>query len=291
MNHMHRSALLLAGVLISSWAQAGDRLLGTGGVSTIEGAGGGGLVPWATITGTGSANQWGGVAFASRVQFPSAYRLDVGGVALGWMDRLELSAAKWTFGLADVVPDKSIEMTVLGAKLKLFGDAVYDQDRWWPQVSVGGQYKINQDEALAKQLGARSGEGVDAYASATKVWLGAAAGRNVLGTVTARATKANHFGLLGFGGPNTDSYRLKLEGSLGVMLRDDLVLGMEWRQRPNNLAVDDATQVYEENSAKDLFVAWFPCRGGSITAAWVDLGNIVTKTRQRGWYLSGQWNY
>ena len=75
------------------------------------------------------------------------------------------------------------------------------------------------------------------------------------------------------------------------MPRDEWVVGMEWRQKPNNLAVSEDTQVYKENRARDIFVAWFPCRGGSITAAWVDLGNIVTKTRQRGWYLSGQWNY
>ena len=31
------------------------------------------------------------------------------GVAVGLYDRVELSAARWTFGLADTVPDKSID--------------------------------------------------------------------------------------------------------------------------------------------------------------------------------------
>ena len=35
-------------------ARAGDRLLATGGVSQVEGAGGGGLVPWALIAGYGT---------------------------------------------------------------------------------------------------------------------------------------------------------------------------------------------------------------------------------------------
>lgn len=274
-------------------AQAGDRLLGTGGVTSVEGAGGGGLTPWATIAGTGSANQTGGVAFATRLETNGRYRLDVVGAALGWHDRLEVSASRWTFDLADVVPGKTIAMDVLGAKIKVLGDAVYGQDTWVPQVSVGAQYKANESDALVKSLGAKSSRGVDVYASATKLWLGAAAGRNVLATVTTRLTKANQFGLVGFGGPRSHAYQLRLEGSVGLMLRDDLVVGAELRQRPNNLQVDGdaATLAYKENMAKDVFIAWFPCRGGSITAAWVNLGNVVSKADQMGWYLSGQWNF
>ncbi|MGE5452368.1 MAG: DUF3034 family protein [Acidobacteriota bacterium] len=281
--------------LMAVWgatAHAGDRLLGTGGVNTLEGAAGGGLVPWATITGTGSANQIGGTAYATRVQMPSQYRLDVVGSSVGWYDKVELSLAKWSFGLADVQPGKSIEMKVLGGKVKLLGDAVYDQDVWMPQISVGAQYKINEDEDLVKSLGAKSSRGLDLYATATKLWLGAAAGRNVIGTFTSRLTKANQFGLLGFGGPARSTHLIKFEGSLGVMLRDDLVLGAEFRNKPNNLSMGDAaTDGLREESAKDVFLAWFPCRGGSVTAAWTSLGNIVGKSAQNGWYLSGQLNY
>lgn len=273
-------------------AHAGDRLLATGGVNSLEGAAGGGLVPWATITGNGSANQVGGTAFATRVQMPSQYRLDVVGASVGWHDRVELSLARWSFGLADTVPGKTIEMKVLGGKVKLLGDAVYDQDTWMPQISVGAQYKINEDDALVKSLGARSSRGLDLYATATKVWLGALAGRNVLATFTPRLTKANQFGLVGFGGPARSTHLLKLEGSVGVMLRDDLVLGAEFRNKPNNLATGDAsTEWLKEESAKDVFLAWFPCRGGSVTAAWTSMGNIVGKPAQNGWYLSGQLNY
>ena len=38
---------------------SGGRLLLTGGVSTIEGAGGGGLVPWALIGGYGTRDEVG----------------------------------------------------------------------------------------------------------------------------------------------------------------------------------------------------------------------------------------
>lgn len=289
------TGLLALSLLAPLAAVAGDRLLGTGGVTNVEGAGGGGLVPWAMITGTGSANQFGGTAFATRLETNGRYQLNVVGAALGWHDRVEVSVSRWTFDLADVVPGKTIGMDVLGAKVKVFGDAVYDQDRWTPQLSVGAQYKVNESPALVRSLGARAARGMDWYASATKLWLGAAAGRNVLATVTTRLTNANQFGLVGFGGPNQSAnvYQLKLEGSIGLMLRDDLVVGAEVRQRPNNLQIDGdaASSAYKEDTAKDVFIAWFPCRGGSITAAWVNLGNVVSKTDQMGWYLSGQWNY
>lgn len=266
-------------------ANAGDRLLGTWGVSQIEGAGGGGLTPWATITGTGSADQSGGSAYSTLVRTRSGHQLRAVGAALGLRNRLELSLSRWSLKLSDeVLPGKSLEMSTLGAKVRLVGDAIYDQDSWWPQISVGAQYKQADDTALLTALGARASSDMDVYASATKVWLGALAGRNVLASATIRSTRANQFGLLGFGGPGHEGRSVVLEASLGLMLRDDLVLGVEWRERPDNLTAPG----FEEEPAKDIFVAWFPSRHVSLTAAWVDLGNIATTRQQRGWYLSGQ---
>jgi hypothetical protein len=267
---------------------AGDRILGTWGGSQVEGAGGGGLVPWATITGTGSSNQNGGSVFATTLKTQDGYQLKIGGAAVGIKDQVELSMARWSLKLSDVVPGKSLEMSVAGAKFKVAGDAVYDQDRLMPQISVGAQYKQVDDSALVKSLGATSSSDIDVYATATKLWLGGAVGRNVLATVTARLTKANQFGLVGFGGPGHDQRKLQLEGSLGVMWRDDLVLGGEYRMKPNNLEVSAGTAILREDDAWDLFAAWFPCRGGSLTLAWVNLGNIVSKENQAGLYLSAQ---
>ena len=193
--------------------------------------------------------------------------------------------ARWSFKLSDVVPDKSIEMNTLGVKVKVIGDAVYDQDSWLPQISVGAQYKSNEDKALVNSFGADSSD-VDVYASATKLWLGAAGGYNVLANLTLRLTRANQFGLVGFGGAGHDKRKLMAEGSLGVMLRDDLVVGMEYRQKPNNL--EDTAAILKEQAAWDVFVAWFPTRQVSVTAAWLNLGNIVSKPDQQGLYLSGQ---
>lgn len=280
------ACLVLAG--LAAWPAAhaaGDRLLGTWGVTPVEGGGGGGLSPWAIITGSGSRDQIGGTASITQIRTRGGFTLRTAGVAVGIHDTVELSATRWRFGLSDTVPGQSIDMDVIGLKWRVLGDAVYDQDSWWPQVSIGLQHKRNRDFTVPQALGARRSSDNEFYLSATKVWLGGLAGRNVLGNVTLRLTRANQFGLLGFGGDQGDSYRLKPEASVAVLVRDDVALGAEWRAKPDNLSV------FREQNATDVFVAWFPSRYLSSTLAYVDLGNIANKPRQRGWYLSLQAAY
>jgi Protein of unknown function (DUF3034) len=268
-------------------AQAGERLLGAWGVSQVEGAGGGGLTPWATIAGPGSSTQLGAVAYVTQAQTQGGFRLRVAGAAVGFHDKVEISMARWSFKLSDdVVPGKSLEMSVVGAKVKLLGDAVYGQDTWLPQVSLGVQKKWAQDVGSLRGLGLpiRASDDIDMYASATKLWLGAAWGYNLLGNATVRWTRANQFGLLGFGGDAQADRTLQFEGSVGVMPRDDLLVGAEWRTKPDNLRIAG----FGEDNAWDLFVAWFPLRQLNVTAAWLNLGNIATLKNQRGLYLSAQ---
>ena len=284
------AGLCVSFCLVPSVSLAGDRLLGTWGVSQVEGAGGGGLAPWATITGTGSSNQVGASAFATQLQTQGNYQLNVAGAGVGINDRVELSMARWSFRLGDTVPGESLKMNVAGAKIRVAGDAVYDQDTLMPQISVGAQFK-QAESRLVRGLGAASTSDVDVYAVATKLWLGGAYGRNVIMSAGARLTRANQFGLAGFGGPDKDKRRLQLEGSIGIMPRDDLVVGAEYRMKPNNLQASKADPLLREDDAWDFFVAWFPWRHVSLTLAWVNLGNIVGQPSQEGLYLSGQFAY
>ena len=275
--------MLALAIFYASNAMAGDRLLATGGVMQIEGAAGGGLTPWALISGYGTREQVGGSVFHTRARTTGNFDLSLGGVSVGFNNRVELSYSQQRFGLSDTVPGEKIRMHTLGAKVRLFGDAVYDQDLWLPQVSAGIQYKKNEDFDLApKALGAEKSSDVEYYLSATKLYLGAVAGRNLLLNVTVQATRANQFGLLGFGGDRGRSYELLPAASAAVMLTDNVIVGAEYRVKPDNLSV------FKEQDAKDIFVAWFPMKNLSLTAAYVDLGNIADKSNQRAWYLSGQ---
>lgn len=86
------AALALAAA--STAAQAdGGRLLATGGATQVEGAAGGGLVPWAVLAGYGTREQDGGTAFYTRVD-TGDYALDAAGVAWTFRNRLELSLAR-----------------------------------------------------------------------------------------------------------------------------------------------------------------------------------------------------
>lgn len=280
------TVLVIGLIQVPSVAIAGDRLLASGGVMQIEGAAGGGLTPWALISGYGTREQIGGTAFYTQAKTTGNFDMNLGGVSVGFNNRVEISYAQQHFGLSDTVRGETIRMHTLGAKIRLFGDAVYDQDSWLPQVAAGVQYKKNEDyDFVPKALGAEKSSGIDYYVSASKLYFAAFAGRNVLLNATLQATKANQFGLLGFGGDKSDSYKLQPAVSAAIMLTDNLLLGAEYRAKPDNLSV------FEEDDAHDIFLAWFPSRYLGITAAYVDLGNIADKDNQRAWYLSGQLSY
>jgi hypothetical protein len=202
---VHMLGVLLCGSIPAAQA-ASERLLATGGVTEIEGSGGGGLTPWALITGLGTSSEVGGSANCTYVH-PQYFSLTNCGVALGIADRVELSFARQIFDLDDVARGKQIRQDTLGAKVRLFGDAVYDQDSWLPQVAAGLQFKQNHDfDFIPKAIGARSDDGTDFYLAATKVFLAGPFSRTWLVDATVRASRANQFGILGFGGDRSNSY-------------------------------------------------------------------------------------
>ncbi len=279
--------MLALAVLMSAFASLpvearSSRLPGTGGVQQLEGAAGGGLTPWALIAGLGSNRALGGSGYFTRVEV-SDFRLDSYGVAAGLYDRVELSLARMDLDIDGTVPGESLRADIAGVKLRVLGDAIYDQDTWLPQLAVGLQYKRSRDfDFIPAALGARDRSGIDAYASATKLWLGGAFGRNLLLSGTLRATRANQLGLLGFGGDLGGHYRWMPELSAAVFLHERLAVGAEYRRKPDQLGV------FREHAFSDVFVAWIPDKHASVTLARVDLGNIADKPQQRGWYLSVQ---
>ena len=259
------------------------KLLATGGVSQIEGAGGGGLANWALITGYGTRDGIGANLHYTTVLLPD-YRLQSAGVAIGLFDRLELSYAWQEFDTQDVGAALGLgrgftfHQNIFGAKLKLIGDAVYEQDEWLPQISIGLQHKENDRGAIIGAIGGRSDEGTDYYLSASKLFLA----QSVLVNATWRQTRANQFGILGFGGDKQDSYSAQFEGSAAYLFSCRFAVGAELRTKPSNLSIA------REQNAWDVFAAYFFNKNVSATLAYVDLGNIVIRDNQRGAYLSLQ---
>ncbi|WP_295637812.1 DUF3034 family protein [uncultured Methylibium sp.] len=290
------AALVLATGAQSALAQGANRsgkLLLTSGVSSIDGAAGGGLTPWAVTGGYATEGQFGASAYATRVK-TSDYALTGYGVAASYGDRIELSIARQDFdtgptGPALGLPGLHLRQNIFGAKLRVAGDAVLDSDTLMPQIAIGALYKDLDAAGLAPTLTALGAKdsGTDVYVSATKLFLA----QGVLVNLTLRATKANQNGLLGFGGTASDSVKLQPEISLAWLLRKDLAIGAEYRAKPDNLNPSILGDGLKEDDWKDVFVAWAPSKHLSLTLAYVDLGKIVpavVSKRQKGAYLSAQ---
>jgi len=254
------------------------KLQETAGVTQLEGSGGGGLVPWATLSGYDTREEWSSSVFMTRVSLPD-YRLQAFGASASLNDRLEISLTRQTFELKNVpFGEREINQKILGLKARVAGDIVYGA---WPQMAVGVQYKELEDDFIASAIGAEDTDnGTDVYLAMSKAHLGALLGYNLVWDLTLRATKANQFGLLGFGGDNNDSYEVMAEASIAALLSRQLAIGVEYRQKPDNLSV------LEEENAYDVFVAYIPNKQFNITFAWADLGTIAGEDDQSGAYIS-----
>ncbi len=129
-----------------------NKLLLTGGVSQLEGAADGGLTPWAVIGGYGTNNEIGGNLHYTYAK-TNDFKLDSYGITVGIYDRVELSIAEQSFDVsdlrgkvqaglgADAISRDTVDQTIVGAKVRVFGEAVLDADTWVPQVALGMQYK------------------------------------------------------------------------------------------------------------------------------------------------------
>ena len=290
---------MVALLLIPAMANAQERigadkgkLLLTAGFSDVEGVGGGGLVPWALISGYGSNLSYGANGHVTDIRLKD-FDLRTYGVGIGIADRVEVSATRHKLDVTGTaLKGVRIEQDIFGVKVKLAGDAVYGQNSWLPQLALGAEFKrhggIENAGALVspKQLGATDDDGVDIYLSGTKVFLA----QSLLVNVTLRHTKANQLGLLGFGGDQDDSASLNFETTVGYMITRKLAVGGEYRDKPDSLGVDD------EGAAWDLFVAWAPNRHVSVVAAYLNMGNVLGPATtvdhdQDGTYLSVQFGF
>lgn len=334
--------VLMAGAIMAAGAFSGTanagfyndgKVLLTGGVVTIDGAGGGGITPWATISGYGTRDGVNGGLHYTFAYLPN-YSLNSYGATFGFFDRFELSYTRSTLptgstfdtvGLVaslltvtdntGIAPfNTTIEMDVYGAKLRLFGDAVYTSDSWIPQVAIGGFYKDNKNQDLLHTLQAADHKDWEAYVSATKVFFPF----STLVNFTGRYTRANQTGLTGFGGPRDDDREFRFEMSIAQLVAKNTVFGIEYAQHGkaldevgvnvNGLNVEgilaalpldvldnlgltnleqlEDTLTQKESDWVDLFFAYAPNKRISFTIAYAILGDITLTPDQHGFYLS-----
>ncbi len=258
------------------------RLLATGGVTNIEGTGGGGISTWAPITGYGTKDAIGGNVHGTYARLAN-FSVVTTGAGIGLFDRVELTYNRLMFdtgptgGKLGLGRGFTFNQDVVGAKIRLFGNLVYDQG-YLPEVSAGLQYKTTDHANILKAVGAKNHEGVDYYVAASKLFLDS----SILVNATLRLTKANQIGILGFGGDKHNDYQPQFEGSLAYLFSKDFVVGGEYRTKASNLGFT------KEDDWKTLYGAYFINKNVSLTLAYVSLGTIATIKNQQGVYLSAQ---
>ncbi|MDO6415817.1 DUF3034 family protein [Sphingomonas sp. BIUV-7] len=279
------SACVAALALLSCPAAArplrnGGKLLLTNGISSLDGAAGGGLTPWAVIAGNETSDGIGLSAHATVVPVKD-YDYASAGAALGFRDRIELSYAHQRFdtnrigALLGLGANYRFAQDIFGAKVRLAGDLVYDA---LPAIAIGAQYKTSNNDAIVHALGAKHASGADYYATVSRLFLS----RSILLSATARLTKANQMGLLGFGGDKQRAATLQFEGSAAWQLSRRIAIGGEYRRKPDNLGIA------REDDWFDAFIAYALTDNLTATVAYTDLGSVATVKGQRGAFVQLQ---
>ncbi len=272
--------------LAASPALAGSRLLATGGAMPLEGSAGGGLVPWAVLSGT-STDEEHGPTLAQTFVDSRDYSLSNFGFSYNIRNRVELSFARQTLDIGTLTgalgfDPGDLSQDVFGVKVRLTGDAVYTRG---PQISAGIMYKRNREFLIPSAVGASDDSDADYYVALTKVLLGGIAGHNTLLNLTVRSTRANQLGLLGFGGDARGSRSLVGEFSVAAFVNRHWAVGFEYRDKPDNLSFA------AEDAWRDVFVGYFPNKRIAVVLARADLGSIAGLGNQTANYLSVQGSF
>lgn len=268
-----------------------SRPAGTGGITTISGAAGGGIVPWALIAGYGGAGQIGFTASYSNASTAN-FDANAYGVAAGIDNRVEVSIAQQNLDVGNTpvtgaftpaTVGATLTQDIVGVKVRVAGNALA-QGSWMPQVAVGAQYHHNESGALmnALHLGTKT-SGASYYVALTKVWLKGLLGHVTVVDFTLDATRANYNGLFGFQGANNPSYHYEPELSAGMFLDPHVVVGGEYRSMPRAMARGTASAA---DAWKDVFVAYVPNKSVSLTLAYAMLGHIAGVPNSNGLYTS-----
>lgn len=257
------------------------KLLLTGGIPNLDGAGGGGITTSALIGGYGTDGQIGGYANYSLAKV-NDFTLTTKSIGIGLFNRVELSASKNEFdteqagaalGLGE---GYTFKHDVVGLKVRLFGDAILDQNSWLPQISIGANQKESDNQAVLAFIGAQDHKDTETYLSATKLFLDVP----LLVNLTARHTRANQNGILGFGGDQQADKEWLAEGFAALLLNDNLAVGMEYKQNPDNLSFA------KQDDWKDVFLLYTPAKHISLAIAYVDIGDVALQGKQTGYYAA-----
>ncbi|MDO8784971.1 MAG: DUF3034 family protein, partial [Syntrophales bacterium] len=262
--------------MIHGIASAGPPLL------NFEGVGGGGIVPGAYLVNPPQdGKKIGNPVLSSWHAIGGDSNFYTQGIALSMFDRVELGYSHEVFDFRRI--KRKLE-ELSGGTLRADKDFVYQhdfhikfllmkEDKYIPAFALTTEFKFNDtiesiNNNLGKPLdgiGYDDNFGTDFDFSFSKTFMNLIK-FPVQTHFNLRLTKGAHTGFLGF----SEDYTINPEIALGVMVHPDIIIGFEYRQKPDeykSMATSLSGFTFKEDDFWDIFFSWMPSKRLSLSVA------------------------
>ena len=283
--------IVLAAVLITAGvAWAGPPIP----LHQLEGSGGVVLTEMAYLVNPPEGEEpFGMPAFSFGTLIAKNKHINILTVSEALFHRLELSYSFHRFNLGDWETDtglgishSNIIMHVLNARFLMFEEGEYDQ-AWLPAITAGVHYKDNaridrMDSNLGGALtglGMRDDSGEDFTLTATKK-IERLLPRPLFVSGTVRNTDAIHTGYLGF----SHDREFVLEANVAYLLQDNLIVGAEFRQKPDKINHISGV-VGDEDDWWSLAACYIVNEDLTVTVAYANLGTMLNHEEPWSFWL------
>lgn len=277
---------------------------------TTEGYGGILIVPTAYLVNPAPEGKIFGMPAASFIflNIGKGRHLEAYNVSMTLWDRVELSFSLNRLDIDDLchdinaalqrqeymgspAGDSDIHLLHFNARFAVLKEGEYDIP-WLPAVTTGIHYKYNCDiDHLDHDLGnllesieIEHNSGVDFTLTASKTLKFLP--RPVIVTAGLRSSEAAQTGLLGF----TDDRRVFFEGSVAVLITDNLIAAFEYRQKSSRYDRIPSL-IEEEDDWWTIDVAYIFDEHLTMTAGYVHMGDVLNHRANGAWGLRAKYEF
>lgn len=216
--------------------------------------------------------------------------------------RFELAYALNHFDLGDLPGDirvatsintieDSVYMHNFNARLQLLKEGDFKKS-WMPALTLGLHYKNNNDSNVIdkrlggafRDIGIKDDDGVDVtlYASKMITFLP----RPLMINAGVRSTEAAQIGLLGF----TEDRETVFEGNFGVLALDNLVIGGEYRQKPDEYNKIPGL-IAKEDDWWDGYITYIANDHLTMSVAYIHFGDLLNHEANSAWGIKFKWEF
>jgi len=189
------------------------------------------------------------------------------------------------------IEDDVVYLHNFNARVALIHEGDFNQP-WLPAVTFGVHYKYNDTvedidsnlNGTLSAIGIEDNDGIDytLYASKTLNFLP----RPVLVNAGVRNSNAAHAGLLGF----TDDREFLVEGNIVVFVTDNLAIGAEYRQKPDNYDEIEGL-VAGEDDWWSVVAAYVINESMTVSGGYFNLGDVLDEEDTDAFALKLKWEF